>query len=334
MNKKVIVKTLLIICVVYAACTKQTTPENHIVQPMLQRSEDYFTNLRAYKKSDHAIFFGWFGGTGSAGDSVIPGVMDRIPDSVDVVALWGGVPPLGSYNFNLMQKLRSQKGTKFLITLFGSGVDALIRKNDSVLFFTKKDTMSAIKNVAKAITDTLSKYQLDGFDLDYEPREAAEINSIFGYNSNVGGRNAYTKALFKSLSQYLGPQSGTEKLLIIDGYSEYGIANYFNYFMQQSYGVSSPQNLSSRLSTYGLGECPPNKFVPCENFESYWSTGGVNFNDPKRGTIPSLIGFAYWNPTQGRKGGCGAYHAEYEYGSNPDYEYCRRAIQIMNPAAQ
>lgn len=46
----------------------------------------------------------------------------------------------------------------------------------------------------------------------------------------------------------------------------------------------------------------------------------------------SLQGMARFNPEQGRKGGCGTYHMEYEYAHNPEYKYLRQAIQIMNPA--
>lgn len=40
----------------------------------------------------------------------------------------------------------------------------------------------------------------------------------------------------------------------------------------------------------------PERFIATENFESYWSTGGVNYTDPELGTIPSLIGMARWQP--------------------------------------
>ncbi|WP_447640805.1 MULTISPECIES: glycoside hydrolase family 18 [Chitinophagaceae] len=330
MNKGLIA-VVLTLCITVIACTKQTTPEAEIVKPILQRSEEYFANLRAYKKSGHQIFFGWFGSTGSAGDADFPGVMDRIPDSVDIVSMWGGIPPLDSYNYKMMQETRLRKGTRFVMVKFGSGI---IGMDSSFSKLVAKDTMNAIAVMAKAISDTVNKYNIDGFDLDYEPGEAGEVNTIFGNGYKVNGRNRYVLRLFEELGKYLGPKSGTDKLLIIDGYSEYGISSYYSYFMQQAYYTTTPSALDSRLSSYGLGECPPEKFVPCEDFEAGWQTGGVAFKDPIRGTIPSLLGFAYWNPKQGGKGGCGAYHAEYDYAANPDYKYCRQAIQIMNPAAQ
>lgn len=328
--KGIYIITTIVWCSVFIACEKQNAYLPKEVQPVLQRSDDYFANLRAYKKTDHPIYFGWFGGTGAAGDPQSPTIIEQIPDSVDIVSLWGGWPPIDSYGFKAMQRIRSQKGTKFLWVMFGSGVQNLIKQNDSALFVN--DVMTAIDNVAKAMADTINKYQLDGFDLDYEP--AFGDNSIFGDSGGNATNDPHTQRLFKALSQYMGPKSGTDNVLIVDGQSDIGIVPYINYFMQQAYGATSGSNLQSRITTYGGSGFPVNKFVPCESFEAYAATGGVNFTDPVRGTVPSMLGFAYWNPAAGRKGGVGAYHAEYDYGNNPDYKYVRQAIQIMNPAAK
>jgi hypothetical protein len=330
MNKFINFITIFISIIAAQACTKQNEPTPIKAQPHLQRSGDYFANLRAYKKSHHQIYFGWFGGTGVPGSADFPGVLDGIPDSVDIVSLWGGVPPLGTYNHQLLQKTRELKGTRFVNCMFGSGVEGLMKKNDSALFVN--DVMAAIDKVAKAISDTINKYQIDGFDLDYEP--GFGDRSIFGDSGGSATNDVHTQRLFKALSQYLGPKSGTGKLLIIDGQGDVGIGEYIDYFMQQAYGASTGSNLQNRLQTFGGGRIPAEKFVPCENFEDYWRTGGVNFTDPLRGTIPSLFGFAHWQPTGTRKGGIGTYHTEYEYPLTPDYYYTRRAIQIMNPAAK
>lgn len=319
---------ILIVCL-FSSCEKQNMVENEKVKPILaEKSAEYYANLRAYKKSKHQIFFGWFGGISGPGDPLVAGVLDNMPDSVDVVGIWGGYPPLGSHNASLIQKLREVKGTRFLWTMFGSNVESLMKKN-----FPNVELPQAIDSVAKSIADTISKHQLDGFDLDYEP--AYGDHSIFG---DSGGSYATddpdTQRLFKALSQYMGPMSGTDQLLIIDGQFDVGIEPYVNYLMQQAYGSTNQSQLQGRLENFGGGVLPADKFVPCEDFEKHWKTGGVNFNDPKYGTVPSLIGFAYWQSNNGRKGGIGAYHAEYEYGSTPDFNYIRRAIQIMNPAVK
>ena len=333
----------ILLSTLFISCEKQNIVESIEVKPMLVRSNEYFANLRAYKKSKHQVFFGWFGGTGIPGDPNIAGVFDNIPDSVDIVSLWGGYPPPGSYNAQTLQKNRTEKGTRFVWCMFGSGVSKLMKKNTPDLVpadkskWNKDDVFKAIDLVAKAMADTIAKHNLDGFDLDYEPGEAAEVIEVFGadpFGSDAGGKIS-VQYLFKALSKYMGPQSGTRNLLIIDGYNEKGTAPYIDYLVQQAYYSSSQANLQSRYMNFGFsGALPPEKFIPAEDFEKNWKTGGVNFADPILGTIPSLIGFARWNPTQGQKGGAGAYHAEYEYSSTPDFKYVRQAIQIMNPAVK
>lgn len=51
-------------------------------------SEEYYAALRAYKKSDHPKAFGWFGNWTGEGASLVNS-MAGIPDSVDVVSIWG-----------------------------------------------------------------------------------------------------------------------------------------------------------------------------------------------------------------------------------------------------
>lgn len=318
----------------FFACSKQNEIEAIKVKPMLQKSASYYENLRAYKASDHQVFFSWFGGTGAAGEAGVPSVYDHMPDSIDIVSLWGGYPPSNSYHAQTLQKIRKEKGTKFVWCLFGSGVDLLMEKNFPTL--KKTNVFAAIDSVAKSMADTIAFHNLDGFDLDYEPGESAEVNKVFGRNDGLGKDEngpLSVQRLFKALSQYLGPKSGTGKLLIIDGYNERGVIPYIDYLVQQAYYTGSDNGLQGRYLRYGFdGELPPHKFIPAEDFEKGWKNGGVNFQDPVLGIIPSIIGFARWNPIEGAKGGIGAYHGEYEYGSTPDYKYIRQAIQIMNPA--
>ena len=135
-------------------------------------------------------------------------------------------------------------------------------------------------------------------------------------------------ALLKETRQRIG----TDKIIMVDGFvhliTEEGW-KYANYAVAQAYATGSPTRLQERFDRVKqyIGS---NRFIVTENFESYAANGGVNFKDPERGTIPSLLGMAYWNPTEGRKGGIGSFHMEYEYSRN--YKYLRQAIQIMNPA--
>jgi hypothetical protein len=312
---------LLALSVGMVACQKQNEVEPLNYQHPNDKTEGYYANLRAYKKSDHPIMFGWYGPSGGNGHT--PSMKDRwegLPDSMDIVACWGGFPEYGSAQMKAMHDMQKLKGTRVVLTMFASGFSQAIAKD-----FSELPVQEGIDAMAKSIADSITKYGLDGIDIDYEPGEASERESIFSQDGGL-------LLLVRALAPYFGPQSETGKLLIVDGYLRDSVPPYIDYFVSQAYSTSGPGNLQSRFnSAYSMG-LPPHKFVITENFESYWSTGGVNYNDPILGTIPSLLGMAYWNPTQGRKGGTGSYHIEYEYNNTPDYRYTREAIQIMNPA--
>ncbi len=307
----------------FTACEKQNMEKAKDLQKPPIPTEEYLANLRAYKKSKHQIAFGWLGGSGGEGKFPSLGLRwEGVPDSMDIVSLWGGIPVEGSPQMKAMRFVQEQKGTRITQVYFISFFDNLIKKD-----FSNLPEQEAVDAMAKAIADTNSRYQLNGLDIDYEPGEASERNSIFA-------REGGLERLVKAFSPYFGPKSNTGHLLIVDGYMRNGVEPYIDYYVSQAYSTSSPQSLQSRYNTAEAYGIPPEKFVITENFESYWSTGGVNYRDPVRGTIPSLLGMAYWNPRQGQKGGAGTYHMEYEYALKPDYRYIRQAIQIMNPAVQ
>lgn len=328
--KKIIIFALIAIGFVFnVAC--DTDVENmvlHETEPKTA-SPQYYANLRAYKKSEHSIAFGWWGRSGSVGTYDMSSRYIALPDSMDIVSLWGGMPK-EEEDWEELHFCQEMKGTQFVHCMFGSGVDRLMRKNFPELCET--DIWSAIDSVAKSINDTIVKYGLDGFDLDYEPHYGD--GGIFGHGgggSDEGG-DKYTQRLFTALSQYLGPLSGTDKLLIIDGEFERGIVDQINYFVSQAYGSSSFSALQSKYDSFSKGVCPTYKFVCTENMQGHGAKG-VNFQYNGE-NIGSVLGMATWNPTQGRKGGFGAYIIETDYASvaNTPYYHLRKGIQIQNPA--
>ena len=46
--------------------------------------EEYYAALREYKKSDHALSFGWFGSWSNQGAASLYYSLKSIPDSVDI----------------------------------------------------------------------------------------------------------------------------------------------------------------------------------------------------------------------------------------------------------
>ena len=153
------------------------------------------------------------------------------------------------------------------------------------------------------------------------------------------------------MGKYIGPQSGTDKLFIVDGYytsqpNAAELAKYFDYFVNQAY-MNKAYGLQSRLeqtirafSSVMSEEEITKKLIVTENLESAMDclSGGYLWTDADghswdRSVMPSLVGFADWKPANGfRKGGFGAYRFSNERVNTPPYKWMRKAIQQQNPA--
>ncbi len=307
---------LFSLLVALSAC--EDTIENIQIQKPFPKTDEYYANLRAYKRSQHQVTFGWYGGWTAMGASKSK-YLASVPDSVDMVAIWGRWSNLTEAQKEDMRYVQEVKGTKILFTTFAHEIPAPF-----------KNTPEDVKRYAKSLVDSLYKYNYDGLDLDYEP--------------NYGGRGPLTKKdtmeiFVRALSEYLGPNSKSGKILAIDGepyYLNQGLAELFDWGIVQSYYSTGETDLQSRFNkAYAIG-WKPEQYIFTEDFEAGWRTGGKNeFTDSQGNKMPALIGMARFQPSQGQKGGCGTYHMEYEYNhTDMDYKYLRQAIQIQNPAVK
>ncbi len=334
-------------------------------------SDEYYAALRAYKQSEHSVAFGWFGnwtGEGAFMKSSLAG----IPDSVDIVSIWGNWSNLSDAQVKDLRFCQEVKGTRFTLCFIITSVGTQITpqnvydtweekgyssEQEAVNDFwgwpkdesDKEAVEASIRKYASAIVDTINKYGYDGFDIDYEPS--------YGYNGNIVDDDNNMFIFVDELGKHLGPKSGTGKLLLIDGEPQTiknrpDIGHYFDYFVIQAYtsGANSDSNLDRRLisggiagnglvQTYGeeLGEeRVTNMTIMTENFEAVDAAmnGGYPYTDRYGNSMMSLEGMARWQPSNGfRKGGVGTYHMEAEYGTSPEYKNLRKAIQIMNPSS-
>lgn len=108
--KKTIIMMALAALVIgsFSRCTVEPMPVE--MQPAFQYSDEYYAALRAYKESDHAIAYIFFGDYGTPYSPAFR--FAGIPDSVDVVNLWGGFPKPGTLDYQEMHQMRKLKGTK------------------------------------------------------------------------------------------------------------------------------------------------------------------------------------------------------------------------------
>lgn len=324
---------LLLILSLFLACENDI--ESIQVQKKPEKTSEYYENLKAYKKTDHQLAVGWFyqwsaQGVGRAG------YLSSVPDSVDIILIgWREWENLTQAQIDDMRFVQQKYGTKVCVSELIRNIDDLEDPEGKSWGWIDGDDEAielATRRVANAFCDSVFKYDFDGFDLDYEPN--------MGGAGNLSSYPERMLIFVKEMGKRLGNQSDSDKMFILDGEPMHlRVAEesypYFDIFISQAYYTSGPASLQNRYESARKAGFKPNQFLVVEDFESaLWQTGGVpTYKDPILGTMPSLLGMAHWNPTQGRKGGMGAFRMESEY-NNPqqDYKYLRMAIQIMNPA--
>lgn len=318
----------------FAGCTDWITPDRVIIQnPDEQactvRDDAYFAALRAYKRTKHKVAFGWYGSWTGNGASYQTRLVSA-PDSMDIISIWSKWNELTPEQIADKAYVQKIKGTKVTYTIFLHDLPSEFRC-EGWPNVSYEEQQACIDAFAEAYCrDSLLKYDYDGIDLDYEPG--------FGGSGALTGNPAPELFIrtIQSMSRFVGPKSGTGKLLIIDGVPHAvrdENVEYFDYGISQAYSCTSYSNLQSRFnSAYDVG-WKPEHFIFAENFEDHWKTGGVDHTCRDGQRVKSLLGMSRFNPVQGFGTGFGAYHMEYEYGhADKPYKFMRQAIQDANPA--
>jgi hypothetical protein len=323
--KPILFNILIILVCVIALSSCETDPLAEVMQKPYTYNDQYYANLRAYKKSDHQICYGWFpdySQTFTYGTHFL-----GIPDSIDIISLWGGIPTPDNNPtaYKEMRYVREVKGMKMLAV-------KIIRMQAEK--WTTLDSAGIIQYGDTLLKSVLSN-DLDGLDMDYEP----EGDYLTGSKLTI---------LVNYLGQFLGPKSkNPEKMLVIDYYSTVppsSVEPFVNYLVNQAYTqgttTSSATYLQSRYNNVSSW-LPAKKFIVTENIGDWWATGGSPFTEANGNTkdaygqqLYSLQGMARWNPTQGPKGGWGAFYFIRDYNLDPPYKFMRRGIQDANPAVK
>lgn len=286
------------------------------IQKLRTYDEQYFQNLRDFKESDHEVSFAYYEGwspvegvTGYLDPASWGQRMIGLPDSIDIVNLWMGIPGNDSTKENYapvayadMKYCQEKLGTRFVMHADASNYHHQFTI-DGVDYDLSDGNIDSTKMAAYArhIMNQVEESGLDGVDIDYEGWYFADLTR-----------------LVKELGKYYGPQGkNPDMLLIVDYFGAIPPTEtipYCDYFVQQAY---SNQTSLSQPSGF-----PPEKMIYCETFGVFYATGG------------ELLNYARWEPETGRKGGCGVFFLGRNYYSDSGIPYneFRQAIQIMNPA--
>lgn len=319
--KKIATSLLLaLVCTAFVGCNNDYEPLE--MQKVNKYDARYYQNLRDFKSTmfDRSICFVWFG---DYSDPSTPAYrFAALPDSVDICSLWGGYPKPGTVAYKEMWEMRRNKGTLLVAPTI---IRIMEDKNYENFGLTYEDMVNQKTTIdpdgvypdwcilyGNHLLGEMWDNGIDGLDLDYEPESGDETRyGIYGERMTL---------FVKYLGQFIGPQGAdTSKLLIVDGHTPPAETEpYLNYFVRQNYGSHS----CSKVSGFPWEKC-----VYTENIGDYWTTGG------------GLEDQARYQPSEGYKGGFGAFYVQRDYhtiDSGADkampYGHLRRAIQLQNPA--
>ena len=313
-------------------------------------TEEYYKALRDYKNSDHQIAFAYYSAWTGVGTNMQSSLMG-LPDSVDLVSLWGGWKNPTEAQLKDLRMAQEKKGLKamicFLVLDMGGGITpdptdaekAALKEGESWTHkywgWSKEQTeagkaarRAAVVKYANAICDVIDKYGYDGFDIDAEPNYAHPFGTAYELwrMDKENGVSTLMTLFIETLGKRIGPMAETEagrkKILAVDGEPDAlpaTHAKYFNYFIIQAYSNSVGYNnghFQGMLRVYkdvlSVEEiCKKSIFVV--NFESGATRGGEV-------GLGQILNFALQNPVVDgvtyRKGGVGAFRVDLEYAVN------------------
>lgn len=297
-----------------------TDTEALSIQNLKTYDEQYYKNLRDYKKSEHEICYvyyqNWSPLEGVAGSKDPASWGERIiglPDSLDFVNLWIGIPTPETHPvaYADMRYAQEKLGTRFIHHADASNWNHRFWYRDEnlnvdqtrIIDLNNDRSEEAIRAYARWAVDTVVKCGLDGVDFDYEGWDG---NSIL--------------IVADECNKYFGPEGQwPEKLFFIDYFRSYPPVScepYTDYLIKQAY---SGQGATGKGAPGGW---PEEKHVYIEAFHQK-PDGGEIWN------------YARWEPVTGHKGGVGSYSTRFNYNQSKNgvpYQALREAIQIMNPA--
>lgn len=311
--------------------------------------QKYYSELRAWKQTPHVRGFGWFGGWTAKGTDPQK-YLRMLPDSVDIVSLWGTHGNLTEAQKTDLKLFREVKGGKVLLCWIVQNLGDQLTpqgKNATDYWVTEKgggDFLEGVKAYANAICDTIEKYDLDGFDLDYEPGygHSGNMATTTAWISETGNVNMYT--FIKTLYDRLNPKG---RIVVMDGepyYMDRATSKMVSYYIYQAYDESTTARALQKLEnggTYGYDEddyldnWEGKSFLTLE-FQKYSKTGGFprytssNPEIQKLDAGRQIMDYATMLMPNGKRiAGIGTYHMELDT-EGGSYRFLRQALNAGN----
>lgn len=166
---------------VFAGC--DINSEALQIQKLKTYDDQYFENVRAFKKSDHCLSFVWYAAyaplegvegykdPASWGERII-----GLPDSLDICSLWMGIPSNDSTSEDYapvayadMKYVQEILGTRFVAPTI-TRMNHVITLSDGTEYdLAANQTEEGIAVYGQYLVDQVLNADIDGIDLDYEP---------------------------------------------------------------------------------------------------------------------------------------------------------------------
>ena len=311
--------------------------------------QKYYSELRAWKQTPHVRGFGWFGGWTAKGTDPQK-YLRMLPDSVDIVSLWGTHGNLTEAQKTDLKLFREVKGGKVLLCWIVQNLGDQLTpqgKNATDYWVTEKgggNFLEGVKAYANAICDTIEKYDLDGFDLDYEPGygHSGNMATTTAWISETENVNMYT--FIKTLYDRLNPKG---RIVVMDGepyYMDRATSKMVSYYIYQAYDEATTARALQKLEnggTFGYEEVDyldnweGKSFLTLE-FQKYSKTGGFprytssNPEIQKLDAGRQIMDYATMLMPNGKRiAGIGTYHMELDT-EGGSYRFLRQALNAGN----
>lgn len=324
----------------------------------------FYKKLREeYRPSPHVKGFGWFGNWTGKGTNP-QNYLKMLPDSVDFVSLWGARGNLSEEQKADLKFFQDIKGGQALLCWICQDIGSAITpegedmntywielaKSKGATGNDKEIKNEAAKLYAHAIADTVVKYNLDGFDIDWEPGYGHSGSLATSYAPRSIGPDRYNDEAYwfiKTLRDRFDEfekdpsRNGRPVLLAMDG-EPYCLdsepSKMIDYYIYQAYREYNEQVVINKINHPHLDNWERKSIITVE-FEQNWKEGGSTFYGSKP-ELEALVGeyestqllhYACLDLPSGKRiGGIGTYHMEYDYKNTPEYKWIRLALQVGN----
>lgn len=315
---------------------------------LMPSQREYYRKLREeYRPSKHVMGFGWFGNWTGKGTNE-QNYLKCLPDSVDFVSLWGARGNFSPEQKEDLKFFQEVKGGRALMCWIIQDIGSAITPEgkDAYKYWVQElgkgnEVQGAIA-YANAVADTIIKYNLDGFDIDYEPGYGHSGTLASGQQiSPKQGDNVKMYNFIKTIYdrfQAHEKETGKKMLLVMDG-EPYKCATetskMLDYYIYQAYWESSTWAVKNKIKRTNLHDWERKTIITVE-FEQNWRTGGISGYQSQRPEIGRMEGsqildYACMDLDNGfRIGGVGTYHMEYDYKNEPPYKWLRMALYYGN----